>query len=424
MRGLISTGWHWGATLATPALGRMLQRRVKRGKEMAARLDERRGIDPTPRPAGRLLWLHAASVGEAVSVLPVLLSLQRQDTALTTLFTTGTVNSARLLETRLPELGLDRVMHRFVPLDVPAWASRFLDHWRPNAAAFVESELWPNLLHASQRRGIRLMLVNARMSAGSLRRWRRVGGFAQQVIGAFDCVHAQSTAYASRLQALGARNLLEPGNLKRAAPLLPVDAAEMARLEALIGSRPTWLAASTHPGEEDVAADVHRRLTARHPGLLTIIAPRHPERGADIAAALSAPRRALGQDPPPGGIWIADTLGELGLLYSVAPIVFVGRSLAGPGGETGGQNPLEPARFGAALAVGPHTGNFTEIGDLLTSAGGLTRTADADALATWVDRMLDDPVARIASGQAARAVADGEQALPDRIATELLSLMT
>ena len=416
---MIPALWHGGATLGAPMLHRMLVRRVARGKELPDRLGERRGYDVTPRPPGRLLWLHAASVGEAVSVLPVLLSLQRQDPALTTLFTTGTVTSARLLETRLPELGLDRVLHRFVPLDVPRWAARFLDHWRPDAAAFVESELWPNLLGASQRRGIKLMLVNARMSAGSLRRWRRVRGFARQVIGAFDCVHAQSSDYAGRLQLLGARNLLPPGNLKLAAPQLPVDAAEAGRLATLIGTRPVWLAASTHPGEEAVAAAVHRRLRAAHPGLLTIIAPRHPERGADIAASLDAPRRGLGQDPPSGGIWIADTLGELGLLYTLASIVFVGRSLSGEGG----QNPLEPARFGAALAVGPHTGNFTEISALLLAARGLVRVPDGEALADWVDVMLRDPAAASAAGQAAREVADGEQALPDRIAAAMLALM-
>lgn len=416
---MIGTAWHWGATLGAPVLERMLERRVARGKEDVARLGERRGRETMPRPPGRLVWLHAASVGEAVSVLPVLLSLQRLDPALTILFTTGTLTSARLLEQRLPALGLDRVLHRFVPLDVPAWGRRFLDHWRPNAAVFVESELWPNLLRASQRRGIKLMLVNARMSAGSLRRWRWVSGFAREVVGAFDCVHAQSPEYAARLAQLGARNLLPPGNLKRAAPKLPVHAAEVSRLTALIGNRPVWLAASTHPGEEVLVAAIHARLAAAHPGLLTIIAPRHPDRGAEIAASLAAPRRSLGQDPPPGGLWVADTLGELGLLYSLASIVFVGRSLCGGGG----QNPLEPARFGAAIAVGPQTGNFTEAGELLSASGGLVRVADADALGDWVDRMLRDPASRSVAGRAAQSVADGEQALPDRVAAALMELL-
>ena len=420
MRGMISAGWHWGATAGAPLLQRMLQRRVVRGKEAADRLGERRGEESAPRPLGRLLWLHAASVGEALSVLPVLVSLGQRDPSVTVLFTTGTLTSARLLDRRLPELGLQRVLHRFVPLDVPAWAARFLDHWRPDAAAFVESELWPNLLAACQARGIPLMLVNARMSAGSLRRWRWAGGFARQVVGAFDRVHAQSADYASRLEQLGARGLLPPGNLKFASPSLPVDPAEAARLTSLIGARPLWLAASTHPGEEAVIADAHRRLAAAHPGLLTVIAPRHPERGAAIAAELGdAPRRSLGQPPPEGGLWIVDTLGELGLLYALVPIVFIGRSLIG----RGGQNPLEAARFGAAIAAGPYMGNFAEIAELLHSAGGLARVPDAAGLADWVDRMLREPAARHAMGQAAQSVASGESALPDRIAAALIELL-
>ncbi|MDT7952299.1 MAG: 3-deoxy-D-manno-octulosonic acid transferase [Acetobacteraceae bacterium] len=417
---MIAAGWHWGAQIGSPVLERMLERRVARGKEDAGRLGERRGEERTPRPPGRLLWCHAASVGEALSVLPVLASLKRQDPALTVLFTTGTLTSARLLQQRLPELGLDRVIHRFVPLDVPAWAARFLDHWRPDAAAFVESELWPNLLAACKTRGIPMMLVNARMSAGSLRRWRWVAGFARQVVGAFDCVHAQSADYAHRLEQLGARRLLAPGNLKLAAASLPVDAAEASRLSALIGARPVWLAASTHPGEEALAADVHNRLAPAHPGLLSIIVPRHPDRGAAVAAELGGvPRRSLGDGPPGGGLWLADTLGELGLFYTLAPIVFIGRSLVG----RGGQNPLEAARFGAALAVGPHVGNFSEVAALLEKAGGLARVDDAAGLAGWINRMLLDAPDRARMGSAARSVATGESALPGRIASALLELL-
>ncbi|HYZ61482.1 MAG TPA: glycosyltransferase N-terminal domain-containing protein, partial [Acetobacteraceae bacterium] len=319
---MIPVAWQAAATLGVPALRLMLRRRAVRGKEDTTRLPEREGFDATPRPEGKLLWLHAASVGEAVSVLPVLSSLAAQAPCLGVLFTTGTVTSARLLEQRLPELGLARVLHRFVPLDVPAWAARFLDHWRPDAAAFVESELWPNLLAACQARGIPLMLVNGRMSARSFRSWRRVPGFARQMLGAFDRVHPQSPEYGERLRALGARRLEPAGNLKLAAPPLPVDAAELARLQAAIGDRPVWLAASTHPGEEALAGAVHRRLAPSHPGLLTIIAPRHPGRGAEVAAGLGgAPRRACGDPPPSGGLWIADTMGELGLLYRVSPLV-------------------------------------------------------------------------------------------------------
>lgn len=412
--------WRVGTAASAPALRYMLRRRVARGKEEAARLPEREGVETVARPEGKLLWLHAASVGEAISVLPVLSSLARQAPALTILFTTGTLTSARLLSQRLPELGLVRVLHRFVPLDVPAWACRFLDHWRPDAAAFVESELWPNLLAACQDRAIPLMLVNARMSERSYRSWNRVPRFAREVIGAFDRVHPQSSDYAERLRRLGARCLEPPGNLKFAAPKLPADATELARLQSVIGPRPLWLAASTHPGEEALAGEVHRTVSAAHPGLLTVVAPRHPSRGEEAAAVLAgAPRRSHRADPPPGGVWVADTMGELGLLYRLCPLVFMGRSLVG----RGGQNPLEAARFGCAIAVGPHTGNFEDVVARLLAAGGLTRVPDAAGLAAWLDLMLRNPARREQAGRAAQDVACGEGGLPDRVADALLQLL-
>lgn len=418
MHGIAACVWRGGTTLAAPGLRAMLRRRVGRGKEIAVRLPEREGSDPTPRPAGRLIWLHAASVGESQSILPVLSALQGQAPDASVLLTTGTVTSAALLADHLPQLGLSRVLHRFVPLDVPAWAARFLDHWRPDAAGFVESELWPNLIAGCRARGIPMMLVNARMSARSLRGWQRLPGFARQVVGAFDRVQAQSEADAAHLRLLGARQVDAPGNLKLAAPPLRADPVELARLQALIGNRPVWLAASTHPGEEEVAARVHHALATAHPGLLTIVAPRHPGRGAAVAAALGAPRRAVGQDPGMD-VWVADTLGEMGLLYRLAPLVFVGRSLVGQGG----QNPLEPARLGCAIAVGPHTANFIEAVQALEEAGALTRVADADELARWVDGMLRDPQRRCAAGTAARAAAQGAAGLPERTAAALLSLV-
>ncbi len=400
-------------TLAAPVLRLMLARRVRRGKEIADRLPERRGIDATPRPAGRLLWLHAASVGESVAILPVLCALPDD---LAVLLTTGTVTSATLLARRLPELGLaGRVVHRFVPLDVPAWTGRFLDHWRPDAAALVESEIWPNLIAGCARRGIPLALVNARLSPRSHAAWCRVPGLARMVFGSFDRVMARAAEDAARLHALGAPAAVLEGNLKYAAPALPHDAGELARLRALLADRPVWLAASTHAGEDAPIRAVHERLAARFPGLLTIIVPRHPERGAEVAAVVGSAvrRRALGEDPPEGaGIWVADTLGELGLFYRLAPIVFVGRSL----GAAGGQNPLEPARLGAAVAVGPAVANFADIVPALVAAGAVRQVADIDGLAGFVAEMLVDPARRAAMGAAGVAASAALEDLPRRIA--------
>ena len=415
---MIGTLWSGLATVAAPGLRALLRRRARLGKEQPGRLGEREGHETAPRPPGQLVWLHAASVGESQSVLPVVdRLLLRPDVSV--LITTGTVTSAALLEGQMGRFA-GRLLHRFAPWDVPRWAANFLDHWRPEVAGFVESELWPNLLAASARRGTRLMLVNGRMSARSYRGWQRVPSFARRVVGAFDTVHPQSAEDAERLRALGAKAMEAPGNLKFAAAPLPADEAALAALRAQLGARPAWLAASTHAGEEDAVAAAHRSLAATSPGLLTIIAPRHPARGEALAAALSAPRRAAGQGPPEaGGIWIADTMGELGLLYRLAPIVFVGRSL---GSAQGGQNPLEPARLGCAVATGPHTANFTGPVAKLQAAGGLTVVEDAAALAAWARAMLHDPARRTAAGHAAEAVANGEADLPERIARRLLEL--
>ena len=409
---MLGSAWGAAATVAAPGLRLMLRRRVGRGKELADRLPERRGIDPAPRPPGRLIWLHAASVGETVSAIPVLEALQGAGAHV--LFTTGTVTSARLLRERCPD-----VRHRFVPLDVPRWVDRFLDHWRPDAAAFLESELWPNLLRACQRRGVRLLLLNGRLSAASQAQWARAPGFARRVLGAFDAVWAQSEADAARFRALGARGVSAPGNLKFAAPPLPADPAELARLSALLGPSPRWLAASTHAGEEAIAAAVHRRLLPSHPGLITAIAPRHPERGSALAAEFGARRRGAGEDPAPGALWIADRLGELGLLYRLFPVVFIGKSLGGAGG---GQNPLEPARLGCTLAAGPSMANQADATAALIAAGALATVADADALAAWVDQALRDPAAMGAAGRAGQAVASADAGLPRRAAEALLAM--
>ncbi len=356
-------------------------------------------------------------MGETRSILPVLQHLPRTATLLVT---TGTTTSAALLAELLPQLDLPHALHRFVPLDVPAWAARFLDHWRPSAAAFTESELWPNLLAACGRRRIPLLLLNARLSERSASGWARAPATARQLLGAFRHIHPQSAADADRLRALGARTLLPPGNLKLGAPPLPADEAELARLRARLAGRPLWLAASTHPGEEDVAAAVHRRLAPHWPGLTTVIAPRHADRGEALARHLGGPRRAAGP-PDGGGIWIADSMNELGLLYRLAPVVFVGRSLpvAADAGHGGGQNPLEPARLGCAVATGPRTENFRESVRLLRDAGALTVVADEPALAGWVAAMLADPAARTAAGAAGQGATTGDPDLPARLAALL-----
>jgi 3-deoxy-D-manno-octulosonic-acid transferase len=410
----LGTAWAVATTAAAPGLRLLLRVRQARGKEMRGRLAERRGIDATPRPPGRLIWLHAASVGETMSILPVLPVLA-EDTP-TILLTTGTVTSAKLLAQRLEPALAGRVLHRFAPLDVPRWVARFLDHWQPDAAGFVESELWPNLLAACRLRRIPTMLINARLSERSLARWRRVPGLARLVLGGFAQVQPRSATDAERLRALGCCRVSEPGDLKLAGLPLPADEEELRRLREMLAGRPVWLAASTHPGEETLILAAHRMLAADHPGLLTIIAPRHPERGTTIPAT---GHRSRGDKPPAEGVWVADTLGELGLWYRLAGITFIGRSLLPPGG---GQNPLEPARLGCAIAVGPHTGNFTDHVAMLCAAGGLAVVQDSTELGRWVDRLLCDPSRRKAMGEAAVATVQRHGDPARRTAASLIEL--
>ncbi len=425
--------WRLAATLAAPALPFWLARRAARGKEFPARLAERRGIATLARPPGPLLWLHAASVGETQSVIPLIQCLKTHRPDLAILFTTATVTAARLLPDRLglaadpaasgAMRGASWLVHQFAPLDVPAWLDRFLDHWRPDAAAFVESELWPSALSALRRRGVPTALVNARMSPRSAARWRLAPGLARDLLSGFDLILPQSAGDSERLARLGARALAPPGNLKLAAPPLPVDEAEHARLAALYGTDPVWAAASTHPGEEELVLEAHRLALAEVPRLRLILAPRHPERGAAVAeAALAAgfavPRRSCGQDPA-GPVWIADTIGELGLIYRLALGAFVGGSLV----PKGGQNPLEPARLGRPVAFGQHTGNFAEIAETLCSAGGATEVADARALAAWAVRLARDPAWREGAGKAAAAAAALHQGVLDRTVVGLLRLL-
>jgi 3-deoxy-D-manno-octulosonic-acid transferase len=421
LRPIIEFIWAGVTTLASPALRLLLRYRVKRGKEIAFRLPERRGIDATPRPPGRLLWLHAASVGETMSILPILAAVGDMAPDLTVVLTTGTVTSANLIKQRLPGMGLAaRVLHRFAPLDVPAWAGRFLDHWRPDAAAFVESELWPNILTACRARAVPAALINARMSARAYAAWSRAPWAARLVLGGFVRIRARGEEDAARLRSLGADGVEVVGDLKLAASILPAAPLVLRKMTERLAGRPIFLAASTHPGEESLIQTVHDALRPLHPGLLTIIVPRHPERGPELAEILNAPRRQLGQPPPDEGVWLADTLDELGLWYRLGQVVFVGRSLVAPGG---GQNPLEPARLGRAIAIGPYTDNFAGHVALLRAAGGLQVTNDVEALTRFVGTMLADPEGRRQMGDRARAAVKASGSLAFDTARTLMELM-
>jgi 3-deoxy-D-manno-octulosonic-acid transferase len=376
----------------------LLAHRLKRGKEHPARQKERYGLSDVGRPPGPLIWVHCASIGELLAVIPLIGRIRER--GLGVLCTSGTLTSAKLAEARLP-LG---AIHQFVTLDFRRFVNRFFQHWRPDLGLFVESDLWPNLILAGAQRGIPLILVNARLSERSFRRWQWGSQMAAALLRSFDVCLAQSPIDAQRYRDLGAPRVATTGNLKLDVPEPAADAQSLAALRASIGARSVFAGASTHPGEEAVLIEAHRRLRHSFAHLMTIIVPRHPERGRDIlrmarAADLQARLRSLRELPQADtDIYVADTLGELGLIYRLAPIVFMGGSLA----SHGGQNPIEAAKLGAAILHGPHVWNFAEIYAALDAAHGAEQIADVGKLTVRIGAWLKDPQARTAAATAAR----------------------
>lgn len=380
---LFKTYRHATAVLEPAVLGFLLWRQRK-GREDRTRFGERQGHPSRQRPKGHLIWVHGASIGETLSLLPVVERLTQRGLAV--LVTSGTRTSASLIARRLPP----GAVHQFVPVDVPRYVRRFLDHWQPDLALIAESEIWPNMVMALDERHIPLVMVNGRMSDRSFQRWQKLPGIIKSLLERFALCLAQTQDDAERLARLGAPRVVMTGNLKFDAAPPPADPRVVAHLSGLIAGRPVWLAASTHAGEEGVIVAVHRALAKRHPHLLTIIAPRHPHRGPEVAAVaaqagLRASRRSEGIHPDRAtDVYVADTVGEMGLFYRLSPIVVMGGSLV----AHGGQNPIEPAKLGAAILHGPHVHNFEEVYTAIDLARGALMVKDSTALARAVSELL------------------------------------
>lgn len=363
-------------------------------------MGERLGRAGAARPPGPLVWLHGASIGEALALTPLFAPLAERATLL---LTTGTVTGAAVVAPRLASGAL----HQFAPLDLPGAVSRFLDHWRPDALLLAESELWPNTIGACHKRGVPVCVVNARLSERSFRRWRWAARSARDLFGRLALCLAQSPDHAARFAALGAPCTAVTGNLKWDAPAPWADGDAFARLRAALGSRPVLLGVSTHPGEEAMLLDAHCALRARWPTLLTILAPRDIGRGGRIArlaaergldAGLRSAQTAIG---PTCDVLVADSVGEMGLWLGVATIAVVGKTF----GRGGGQNPLEAAKSRVPLVHGPSTFQFEDVFASLGEAGGAIALSDPASLSAVLEELLADPARRVAiARRAARAV--------------------
>lgn len=408
-----------------PVLEQLLYFRLKRGKEDPARLSERMGIPSRPRPAGPLVWVHAASVGEAQSALILIDALGRAMTGVNVLVTTGTISSATLMAKRLPPFAF----HQFVPVDNPAWVNVFLDHWKPDLALWMESELWPNTLVALKKRRVPLVLVNARLSDKSFANWSMAKNFAATIMDCFSLILAQTEKDGNHYRSLGAKNVTVTDNIKYSAVPLPYDADALAALRLAVGDRPVWVYASTHAGEESLACRVHKSIKDKIPDLLTIIVPRHPERREDVANTcfengVKFRLRSHNNDLPvqDDDVYVADTLGELGLFYTLCPIAMIGRSFSDDGG--GGHNPVEAAQLGCAVLTGPNNQYQRQIYDDMQALSSVIETADEIELTAILQELLGNPAKLQVQQSKAAAFVDRKTHVVDVVLEQLRPLLS
>ena len=392
---------------------RRLRSRLLMGKEDPERLEERLGISLAERPTGNLIWFHAASVGESLSLVELIKRISSSQPDYNFLITTGTITSAKLILSRLPS----NAVHQYIPVDTPKAVEKFLDRWRPSLAIWTESEFWPNLISFTSARDIPMILINARISEKSYRRWRFFKKSLKNLIEKFNysLIQDQKTVkYFSKI-GISSNNFELTGTLKEGSAALPHSETEQVEISKQILNRPVWLAASTHEGEEKLIAAAHRHASKASQGLLLIIVPRHPERGLEIASILTkenfkiclrSKKDKISSDTQ---IYIADTLGELGLWYRIAPVSFVGGSFV----PIGGHNPFEPAALGSAILHGPYVENFKEIYNRLNVAGAAVKIEEASELGVkLIETLSPENAAKLA--QSAWEVSSNGAEITDR----------
>lgn len=377
------------ATLYPMVISRYIKRRKEKGKEDIKRFNERIGRPSMPRPEGKLFWFHGASVGESLSMLPLINKLLETYPKAHVMVTTGTLTSAELMGKRLPE----RAFHQYIPIDNPFFTTRFVKHWQPDAVLWFESDFWPAMLNSIKRKNIPLILVNGRISNKSFKRWQQFDFICKELLSCFSFCLGQSDEDAYRLRVLGAKEAICLGNIKYAGLPLPVDEGKKVELEKQMNGRTVWLACSTHDDEEFKIARFHNELKKDFPDLLLIIVPRHPHRGVEIKQRIQdelklnvSLRSAKEPITAKTDIYVADTIGELGIWYNLCPLIFVGGSLI----PHGGQNFMEPSRYRCAVIVGPHMHNFTDAMNRAKKADAVIQVNDVLDLVDNVRQLLSN----------------------------------
>lgn len=404
------------------AIRRYIEKRKKLGKEDTKRFNERIGRPSMKRPEGKLIWLHGASVGESISMLPLINRLLEIYSDAYVMVTTGTTTSAEVMAKRLPE----RAFHQYLPIDNPSFTNRFVKHWQPNIVLWFESEFWPAMLSTIKRRNIPLILINGRISNKTFKRWQQVDFVIKEILSCFTSCLGQSEEDAYRLRVLGAKDAICLGNLKYAGLPIPIDEQKRADIIEQIGGRSLWLVSSTHNDEEFKIGKYLKNLQDKHNGLLTLIAPRHPHRGTEIRDKLrdeynlNVSLRSLGEKiTDKTDVYIADTIGEMGIWYDISPIVFIGGSLI----PHGGQNFMEPSRCRDAVVVGPHMHNFTDAMNRAKKADGIIQVNDTIELIDMIDQLLTNKDLLEAKRSLAYNWAMGEAKVLDGIVEKIQGYM-
>ncbi len=403
-----------------PILPLWIKRRALKGKEDPARQSERFGQATIARPCGQLFWMHGASVGETTMLLPLIRKLLGAYPAAHILITSGTVTSATLMAERLPT----RALHQYVPLDTPKAVDAFLEHWKPDAAFWAESEIWPNLITRTKARGIPMALINARMSDKSIQGWFKRRKSARALFGCFDEILAANEDTANGLSWLLGRNIECSGNLKDAAPPLPVNAAEQVQLRNHILGRPVWCAASTHKGEEEIILKAHSEIQKKYPETLLILALRHPERRGEVIPLLSGTDYVLRSESRPitaaTSVFLFDTIGDMGLAYSLSDITFVCGSLIE---GLMGHNPLEPARFKNAILTGGFIASFAESYMQMFAFDAAQRILSPNMVGQSVSELLSNPEKRAEMQRLAYEFAISREAVLDYVWEKLTPIL-